>query len=185
MRSDKEKALDAYLAAAARTGDRRAMGRLAERWQPKLLAHARRLSGEPALAADITQDAWAEILRGIRGLDDAAAFPAWAFRIVSRRCARAIRGRQRDRAGDAALAREAGPLPEGAIAPETASEMEIVGRAIDRLPAGQRAVLALFYTEGLRITEIAAAMDIAPGTVKTRLMHARDKLRARLEGETT
>lgn len=52
-------------------------------------------------------------------------------------------------------------------------------------PPEQQAVPALFCTEGLRVAEIAAAMDIAPGTVKTRLMHARDKLRARLEGEAT
>ena len=94
MRTDKEKALDTYLAAAARTGDRRALGRLAERWHSRLVAHAYRLTSERAQAADAVQDAWTDILRGLPSLDDAAAFPAWAFRIVSRRCARSIRGRQ-------------------------------------------------------------------------------------------
>jgi RNA polymerase sigma-70 factor (ECF subfamily) len=184
LRTEKEKALDTYLAAAARTGDRQALDRLAQRWHPKLLAHAHRLTGERQLAADSTQEAWTDILRDLPSLDNAAAFPAWAFRIVSRRCARSIRGRQRHRAGQAALAREEHHGAETDNAPETQSELATIGRAIDELPRQQRAVLALFYTEGLRVAEIAAAMDIAPGTVKTRLMHAREKLRARLEGET-
>lgn len=58
------------------------------------------------MAADATQEAWVDILKGIHRLDDTAAFPAWAFRIVTRRCARTIRGRQRRRAGDAVHARQ-------------------------------------------------------------------------------
>ncbi len=78
MRTEKEKALDTYLAAAARTGDRQALDRLAQRWHPKLLAHAHRLTGERQLAADSTQEAWTDILRDLPSLDNAAAFPAWA-----------------------------------------------------------------------------------------------------------
>lgn len=185
LRTEKEKALDAYLAAAARTGDRDALGKLAGRWHRKLLAHAHRVSGEAELAADVTQEAWAEIIRGIGGLDDAAAFPAWAFRIVTRRCARAIGGRQKRRAGSAALAREDRPESDSQAGHESRAELDIVRRAMADLPAEQRAALGLFYQEGLRIAEIAVALEIAPGTVKTRLMLARNKLRARLEGETT
>lgn len=94
MRNDKERLLDAYLAAAARTGDRRALSRLVERWQPKFLGHAYRLTGEAELAADMAQEARVEVIRGIDRLEDAAAFPAWAMRIVSRRCTQAIRRRQ-------------------------------------------------------------------------------------------
>lgn len=102
----KEKVYDSFLAASARLGDRRALSRLAERWQPKLLAHARRLTGERDLAADVTQQAWIEIIRCIPGLNDSDAFAAWAYRIVTHRCARAIGKRQRQRKGLAALARE-------------------------------------------------------------------------------
>ena len=42
-----------------------------------------------------------------------------------------------------------------------------------------------FTLEGLRIAEIAVALDTPPGTIKTRLMHARNKLRAKLEGDYT
>lgn len=99
MRDDKERLFDAYLAAAARTGDRRALSQLVDRWQPKFLGHAYRLTGEVELAADMAQEAWVEVMRGIARLDDAAAFPAWAMRIVTRRCTRAIRRRERRPAG--------------------------------------------------------------------------------------
>jgi RNA polymerase sigma-70 factor (ECF subfamily) len=51
------------------------------------------------------------------------------------------------------------------------------------LPGPQRVALALFYIEELSVAEIAIATDVPPGTVKTRLMHARRKIRAILEGE--
>lgn len=184
MRSDKEKALDAYLAASARVGDRSALNRLAQRWHPKLLGHAYRLTGERDLAADITQEAWLAIIRGIGGLNDTAAFAAWSFRIVTHRCARAIRGRQRRRAGQTTLAAQDGPTSDDTAGHEGRAELAVVSRAMAELPAEQRATLGLFYLEGLRVAEIAVALSVPTGTVKTRLMHARRKLRAKLEGET-
>ncbi|WP_376694199.1 RNA polymerase sigma factor [Wenzhouxiangella sp. EGI_FJ10409] len=174
MRTGKERALDAYLAASARTGSRSALDKLAGRWQRKLLAHAHRMTGEADLAADVVQEAWTDILRGIGRLDDVNAFPAWAFRIVTRRCARAIRGRQRRRAGTAALARDAGPTTGDDGGHENRADLAVIRRAMAELPAEQRAALGLFYLEGLRVAEIAVALDVAPGTVKTRLMHARN-----------
>lgn len=179
----KERALDAWLVAATQTGDRRALSRLAERWHPKMLGHARRLTGDDDFAAEAAQESWVEILRGIHGLDDTAAFPAWAFRIVTRRIAKGIRGCQRRRAGDAALAADPPPPAPGGEAIEARADMAAVRKAIATLPAGQQAALALFYLEDMRVADIAVALDIPPGTVKTRLMHARNALRASLEGE--
>jgi RNA polymerase sigma-70 factor (ECF subfamily) len=66
---------------------------------------------------------------------------------------------------------------------EGLAESDRVRRAMASLLGPQRATLALFYREGLRVAEIAVAMDVPVGTVKTRLMHARNALRALLEGE--
>ena len=71
------------------------------------------------------------------------------------------------------------PEIEGA---ELAVDAARVMAAIAELPAPQRAALALFYTEDLSVAEIAVALDVPPGTVKTRLMHARRKVRAILGG---
>lgn len=181
QRTEKERVLDAYLVAAGRSGDRIALERLAQRWMPKLLSHAFRLSGEKDLAADISQDAWSEILRSLDRLDDCNAFASWAFRIVTHRYAHTIRSLTRRRARERAAALEA--EVQVAATQEGLAESDRVRRAIARLPAPQRAALGLFYREGLRVAEIAVALDVPVGTVKTRLMHARKKLRALLEGE--
>ncbi|MDP8994590.1 MAG: ECF-type sigma factor, partial [Pseudomonadota bacterium] len=55
--------------------------------------------------------------------------------------------------------------------------------AIRALPPGQRSAVALFHLEEMSVAEVAVALDVPAGTVKTRLMHARRKLRAALEGE--
>lgn len=185
MRNEKERAFDAYLAASARLGDRKALGQLAERWHPKLLAHAWRLTGEGELAADVTQEAWMQIMQGISRLNDTDAFAAWAFQIVTRRCAHRIKRRQRHRAGNAALAREPDARPDEVSGNENRADLDIIRTAMSELPSDQRAALGLFYLEGLRIAEIAVALNTAPGTIKTRLMHARNKLRAHLNGDQT
>ena len=181
VRSEQERVFDGYLVAAARSGDRIALERLAERWMPRLLAHACRLSGERDLAADISQDAWSEILRGLDSLEDGNAFASWAFRIVTHRYARSIRSLTRRRAGEQAAAREAEFEVEASQ--DGLVELDRVREAMAQLPGPQRAALGLFYREGLRVAEIAVALAIPVGTVKTRLMHARRNLRALLEGE--
>ena len=182
MRDERERALDAWLAAAARTGDREALGKLAERWHDKLLRHAWRLTGDRDLAADATQEAWTDILRGLHRLTDTRAFAAWAFRITSRRCQRNLVRRNRRRQSEAAAARET-PKVTPPDTQASHSDADTVRAAMAQLPPDQHAALGLFYLEGLRVAEIAAALDTAPGTIKTRLMHARRKLRAQLEGE--
>jgi RNA polymerase sigma-70 factor (ECF subfamily) len=177
-----ERALEAFLVAAARTGDRGAMAQLVEFRGPRLLAHATRLLGEREGARDAVQDAWAEILRGLDGLRDEHAFLPWALRIVSRRVARVIRGRQRDRRLAGEYAAETDPsVPEGGPA---AVDAAVVRRAIESLPPDQAATVALFYLEDMSVHDVAIATDVPAGTVKTRLMHARTKLRSILEGET-
>lgn len=182
MAPETSRLFDEYLAAAAQTGDRGAFGRLAERWQPKLLAHAWRLMGEVEAARDVVQDAWVDIARGLVRLDDPSLFPAWAYRIVSRRAADAIDQRTRVRRLDAALAAEAPPVDDTAKRMETAADAAPLARAIAALPAEQRAAVGLFYLEDLSVAEVAVALSVPVGTVKTRLMHARAKLRAALKG---
>lgn len=174
---------DEYLAASARAGDRAALGLLAERWQPKLIAHAWRLLGEHEAARDAVQEAWADILKGLGRLDDVRVFPAWAYRIVTRRAADVIRRRQRDRRLGAAYAAELKAGEDCASPVEAGADAPALNAAMAALPPDQRAAVALFYIEDFSVAEVAAAMGVPAGTVKTRLMHARRKLRAMLEGE--
>jgi RNA polymerase sigma factor (sigma-70 family) len=183
LNRETERIYDEFLVAAAVTGDRAALARLVARWQPRLFRHAWRVLGDPERARDMVQEAWVEILRGLGRLDDVAAFPAWAFRIVTRRCQRAFQRASREPFEPESDDPEQGPPSPEHASGEFAVDLAIVMDAIGTLPGAQRAALALFYLEGLSVAEIAIATDVPPGTVKTRLMHARRKVRALLEGE--
>lgn len=175
----KNRLLDGYLVVAAQAGDRTAADLLARRYHRRLIAHAWRLTGDMELARDVVQSSWLDIARGLPRLRDEAAFPAWAYQIVSRRCARNIRGLRNDRAlaGALADAPHEDPTEQSEIATPR------LRAAIRALPAAQRSALALFYFEDFSVAEIAVALAVPAGTVKTRLMHARRALRAVLEGD--
>jgi RNA polymerase sigma-70 factor (ECF subfamily) len=180
MARDRERILDAYLVASARLGEREAFDILVRRWNGKLLAHAWRLLRDPEGARDAVQEAWAEMVRGLARLRDDGAFAPWAYRIVSRRCARHIK-RVR---GQRQLAEEmAWVAAEEEIVAPSSLDVEAMRRALRTLPPEQQAAIALFYLEDMSVAEVAVALDVPAGTVKTRLMHARRKLRGALEGD--
>jgi RNA polymerase sigma factor (sigma-70 family) len=176
-----DRLIEACLVADARCGDRKALAQLASRWQRRLLAHAVRLLGDGEAALDAVQAGWIDIVRGLPRLDDAHAFPAWAYRIVTRRCAGNIRSNQRSRALATALAAEPQLPPDDA----PAGGHEGLHAAIRGLPPEQRAAIALHHFDQLSVAEVAVALAVPVGTVKTRLFHARRKLRAILEGDET
>jgi RNA polymerase sigma-70 factor (ECF subfamily) len=173
--------MDAYLVAAARAGARDAFARLVAHRGPRLYAHARRLCDDAETARDLVQQSWVEIWRGLRSLRNDHAFLPWALRIVTRAAARDLRGKLAARR----LESDWAGLAETCTAQggEGGAEAAALHRALAALSPDHRAVLALFYLEQMRVAEVAIALDIPPGTVKSRLMHARGKLRALLEGE--
>jgi RNA polymerase sigma factor (sigma-70 family) len=172
--------LDGYLFASIRAGDRKAFELLARRWQKKLLAHAwRLLGGDVEAAREAVQEGWVEIVKGLSGLRDERAFPAWAYRIVSRRCARQIDAAVRQRRIVTQVDIEASEESSQDAGPDE----DRLRHAIRALPAEQRAAIALFHFEEMSIAEVAVALDVPAGTVKTRLMHARRKLRDALGGD--
>ena len=172
--------LDEYLVSGAQRGDGRAYELLVRRWQKKLVGHAWQLTGDVELAQEAAQQGWVEIVRGLDRLRDARAFPAWAFRIVSRACARQI-GSAIDRR---LVAETLDEQPRSQLDPADGPwEVDRLRAAIRALPAEQRAAIALFHFEEMSVAEVAVALEVPAGTVKTRLMHARRKLRAAVEGE--
>ena len=88
MSRDLERALDTYLAAAAKTGDQAATTHLVQRWSPKLAAFAWRQLGHADDVDDVVQDVWIDLLKGLARLKAPEAFPAFAFKITARRCAK-------------------------------------------------------------------------------------------------
>lgn len=166
--------LDEWLVIHSQTGESEALRRLVGRWQSRLLAHARRLLDRGDAAADATQEAWLAIVRGLPRLDDPARFGPWAYAIVTNKCRDARRRGSRE----AAEAIEDHAAPAHADADDDRDELRV---ALRTLSPDHRAVLALHYLDGLALADIATALELPVGTVKSRLHHARDRLRASLE----
>ncbi|QOJ00546.1 MAG: sigma-70 family RNA polymerase sigma factor [Phycisphaeraceae bacterium] len=166
---------DEWLIARHLSGDEGALRDLVGRWHRRLYCHARRLLGEADAADDAAQEAWVAIVRGLGGLNDSARFGPWAYAIVTHKCRDTIRRRARLRGVTPA----AGSVVEPP-APSPGERAESIDRlrgAIRGLPPMYRAILALHYLEGMPVAEIAASLGIPPGTVKSRLFHAREHLR--------
>lgn len=175
-----DRPLDEYLVLLSQAGSTDAMDGLARRWTPRLLRYAVRVLGgsreSTETARDVVQETWVGAICGLRSLRDPSQFPAWIYGIATRKCADAIRTNIRRRRLDAhsALAEDS----PGRVGVEHQLDL---ATGIQQLPPKQRAVVHLFYVEELTVEEIATAVRIPPGTVKSRLHHAREALKRRLD----
>ena len=148
---------------------------------------ALRFAGDPAAAADISQDTFLKLLAQVQAFRWEARFETWLYRVVVNACLDHQRSRKRwlpllDEVGDALgslvnRVRGAEPLREA----ERSQVRDRVARAIASLPAEQRIVVVLRYTEGLSYEEITEATGFAPGTVASRLNRAHKALEGRLQ----
>jgi RNA polymerase sigma-70 factor (ECF subfamily) len=172
---------DDYLVSLTQAGSIEALDGLARRWTPRLLRYAARFLGGSEdfaeTARDIVQETWVGAMRGLRGLRDPAQFPAWIYGIATRKCVDEIRARTRRRRLEERAAAGDTDRPPARLTPELQIDL---AAAIRRLPPIHRAAVHLFYGEELSVEEIAAALGIPTGTVKSRLHHAREALKRQL-----
>lgn len=169
---------DELLVLHVQNGDRRALERLASRWQPRLLRSARRFTGDDELAREAVQESWLDIVAGLKKLNDPARFPGWAFTILRRRCADRINAHasQRPRSDELTEANAPSISPRG-------EDQAAIAQAFAALPEDQRIAATLYFVERLKLDEISAATGAPLGTVKSRIFTARKTLKTLLEGE--
>jgi RNA polymerase sigma-70 factor (ECF subfamily) len=143
---------------------------------------ALRLVGDPDSAADVTQDAF---LSAYRHLDQfrGGSFRSWLLRIVTNASYDRLRARQRhDEQSLNRLTEESGfDPPDGGELPDAlvlrAELIASLETALQALPIDQRAVVVLSDVHGLSYDEVATALSINLGTVKSRLNRGRCRLR--------
>lgn len=180
---------EAALIKAARQGDVNAYNTLVLHYQDQAYSVAYRIMGEADSAADAAQEAFISAYRAIASFRG-GSFRAWLLRIVTNACYDELRRRKRrpQTSLDALSVEDESPdsLVSHTENPEAhAQRMELsaaIHHCLQNLPDDQRAVAVLSDIEGLSYEEIAAALGVALGTVKSRLSRSRLHLRDCLRG---
>jgi RNA polymerase sigma factor (sigma-70 family) len=171
MNNRSDKILDELLVLQAQDGDHKSLAVLVTRWHKKLVAYSYRQTHDMEVSKDLVQEGWQAIIKSIGSLKDPAKFRVWAFRIVHNKVINWIRSQQKQRVMEQELQFEENSQEE------EDPDFGPIRRAIDKLPSEQRTILTFFYHHNYSMKEISEILNINVGTVKSRLYHARQKVK--------
>ena len=185
-----------------RAGDEAAFGELVDRYHSPLLRVAQTYVSSRAVAEEVVQETWLAVIRGIGSFEGRSSLKTWLFRILSNR-AKTRGAREARTIAMSALAGDDHAVdPDrffGADHPESpgwwssyptawpeerllASEVrDVIEEAVEELPDGQRAVIALRDLEGWSSDETCDALGISAGNQRVLLHRARSRVRSALE----
>jgi len=166
-----EQSTDAELIEACDAGDPDAFAELYHRHRDWVVRLARQFTRDDHLAVEVMQDTFAHLLSRFPGFRLTARLRTYLYPVVRNLSITAARRRRRDLA--------AGPDAGSPVAPadDAATDHAGLARAIADLPDTQREVLLMRVVHGLAVAEIAIALGIPRGTVKSRLHAALETLR--------
>jgi len=157
--------------------DRQALAELIERYGPPVRYFIRRLVDNADLADELFQDTWLTVIRKIHTLGNPERFTVWLYRIARNRVYQEFRRR-----------RQVVELDESMEAPENPEEEVLsfedaakLHQCLGELKPLQKEVLTLRFIEQMSYEEIAEVMDCNVGTVRSRIHHAKQALREKLE----
>jgi RNA polymerase sigma-70 factor (ECF subfamily) len=182
---------EAALVARCNAGDETACAELVSAHQRMVYALALNLLGDRDEALDLSQEVFLRVFRTLSAFRGQSALRTWIYRIAVNQAKNRIRWwHRRHRSSQVSLddhllhfgdlESKQDILPDRLLASkETAAK---IWQALARLPFEQRTALILREVDGLRYEEIAFTLDVAVGTVKSRLTRARQALRADLLG---
>jgi RNA polymerase sigma-70 factor, ECF subfamily len=181
---------DEVLVSAAKNGNQRAFELLVERHQQRMLAFARRYTRVREDAEDVVQQTFQKAFIHLNKFQGKSSFSTWLTRIAINeslmllRHGRALREIPVDDSHDQGGAASAMEIPDASPDPETSylrrERVRILSDTLGNLRPGLRLAIALHELAELSTDETARRMGISVGAVKTRLFHARRKLREKL-----
>lgn len=175
---------DAELVAAAQRGDGTAMDALLRRHYDRVHAVCRRIAGSSRDADDAAQEALIRIVRNIDRFDGRAAFGTWAYRIATNAALDELRKRSRRPRlqtvtdDDARPIEPADPLADRTV--EAVTDRLAIEQALAELPEEFKVPVVLRDVADLDYAEIAEALGVPVGTVKSRIARGRRQLVERL-----
>jgi RNA polymerase sigma-70 factor (ECF subfamily) len=172
------------LVARLRAGQLSALGEAYDAHHAHVRAFARRLVGDDGAAEDLLQETFLTLPRAIGRFRSDSSLRTFLVGIAVRHASHYVRASARRRAAMARVARE----PRNAVSPPDhdavrAQLASALVRALDGLPMEQRVAVVLCEVEGHTSAEAANIVGVPEGTVRTRLFHAKKKLRQALDKE--
>jgi RNA polymerase sigma-70 factor (ECF subfamily) len=166
--------VDATLAMAARAGDRAALERLLHAHADRIHAVCRRVLVNPEDALDATQEAMIAIARGITRFDGSARISTWIYRVATNAALDELRRRKR-RPLPAEAEITSDPLGDGTHAVDARLDIDA---ALASIPEDFRVAVVLRDLCDLDYGEIAEALNVPIGTVRSRIARGRAAIEA-------
>ena len=166
-------------------GDVNAFEVLVKEYEKNVYNLALRMTGNSEDAADMSQEAFIKAYNSLSSFRGDSKFSVWLYRIVSNVCLDYLRSRTRKPTVSLSTENDDGEEIELDIADETQSPeflfdrrltRDAVRRGLAALPPDHREILLLREIQGLSYEEIAEALELEAGTVKSRIFRARKKL---------
>ena len=169
-----------------RSGDEGAFQELIDRYKDLVFALIARTVQDRSRAEDLAQEVFLRIHRGLPYFRGEARLSTWIYRIVANVC---VQEQTRPRAPGASVSLDDARTSERVVpsaADRQFGDLELRDRlekAISRLPANYRLLIAAHYLDGVQYDDLAEALELPIGTVKTQLFRAKQQLRRLLETE--
>jgi RNA polymerase sigma-70 factor (ECF subfamily) len=163
--------------------DRKAFEALYHLYYRRLFGYLLKLTRRADIVEEVLNDVMLAVWKGAPGFDGRSRLSTWIFGIAYHKALKALARRPEEPAEAPGIER---PEPVDAEEPESLAWRRelagVLGQALGVLPAEQRAVVELTYYYGLAYQEIAEIMGCPVNTVKTRMFHARRRLKELLPG---
>jgi RNA polymerase sigma-70 factor (ECF subfamily) len=172
---------DAELLSRVAAQDRLAIGPLYRRYQPRLYRFLFRMVKDGGMAEELVNEVFLDVWRGAGRFEGRSSPSSWIFSIAHNKAVSALRKRREVALDEDEATEIADP---GQLQDETVhhGDMRRLMRVcLDRLTPEHRTVIELTYYHELSVKEVAEVCDVPENTVKTRMFHARKRLREMLE----
>ncbi len=163
----------------AQKGDERAFAIILRTYETPVYNYVLRLTGDKALAEDLTQEVFLRVYQGLPRFSLRCKFTTWLFQVTKNRVLDELRAKERRPVAPANL----DDLPQLEVVDQPVERVETIDalwRAIEVLPVDLKMALLLRDVVGLSYNEIADSLEITLATVKWRIFKAREDVQVAL-----
>ena len=172
---------DAVLIEKYQKGDSTVLNLLVKKWHLKFCNLAFWIAKDADTAKDIAQESWTIIINKLNSLQDPEKFKSWSISIVNRRAIDWIRASNREQHKLMKHFNESEKVDSFSDVEDNLSIKKALLKSIEKLSLEHQMVIRLFYKESYSLKEISEILKISIGTTKSRLFHAREKLKTILK----